>query len=152
MSSPEIDPFFEDVGEVLGVPPEKIRLRQAKIPGEFTLAGPGPQAIKPLIDLPQIRNYCFTFVLKTPPPRAICDAYQQEYDQLREQLPGLIEAEAWDDLAAVGQRLSELETAIRNTCRIRERAITYCIFPDDWFEDPFRGEPTVPGRPPIPPL
>ena len=152
MPSRAIEPFFANVGKFLGVPPGEIRLRQSKTPGEFTCIGPRPKPTKQIPDLPKVHNYCFTFVLRTPPPRALCDAYQQEYDQLRAQLTVLIQAGAWDDVAAVAQRLSELETAIRNTCRVRERAITYCIFPDEWFDDPFAGGRTLPPKPPIPPL
>ena len=150
MSSRAIDPFFEKLGEFLGVPPEEIRLRQSNIPGEFTCIGPKPT--KRLPDLPQVHNYCFTLVTKLEPPRYLCDAYQQEYDQLREQLTALIQAQAWDDVAAVAQRLSALQKAIRSICRVRERAITYCIFPEEWVEDPFAGGQTIPLKPPIPPL
>lgn len=39
---------------------------------------------------------------------------------------------------------SELEDAIRNTCRVGKRTITYCVFPTDWFEDPSVGARTPP--------
>ena len=138
MSSHEIDPFIKTVGKFLGVPPEKIRFRQSKVPGGFTLVGPRPKPTKQIPDVPHIHveNYCFTFVLNIEPPRAICDAYQTEYDALVAQLPALIAAAAWDEVAVVAERLSELATLISSTCRPRDRAITYCIFPEEWFEDP----------------
>ena len=151
MSSPEIDAFFANVGKFLGVPPEEIRLYESKIPGEFTCIGPRPKSTEKLPELPKVHNYCFSFVIKTPPPLALCEAYQQEYSQLKEQLPALIEAELWDDVAAVAQRLSELEYAISKACYDRERKITYCTFPDEWFDDPFVGGRTLPPQPPIPP-
>ena len=152
MSSPAIDPFFENVGKFLGVPPGEIRLRLSKTPGEFTCIGPRPKQTKKIPDLPKVHNYCFTFVLGTPPPRDLCDAYQQEYDQLKAQLSELIQAGAWDDVITVAQRLSELERAINNICLTRGRVITYCIFPNEWFDDPFAGGRTLPPQPPIPPL
>ena len=152
MATRAIDPFFEEVGKFLGVPSGEIRLRQSRTAGEFTCTGPRPKPTKQIPDLPRVTNYCFTFVIKTHPPRALCAAYQQEYAELQAQLPALIQAGAWDDVAAVAQRLSELQQAISSTCRIRERVITYCIFPDDWFDDPFAGGRTLPTKPPIPPL
>ncbi len=147
-----IDPFLANVGKFLGVPPEEIRLRHLETPGEFICIGPIPKPIKQIPDLPKMSNYCFSFVIKTEPPRALCNAYQQEYNELKDQLLTLIEAEAWDDVVAVAQRLSELENAISSTCQVRERAIKYCIFPDEWFDDPFAGGRTLPPKPPIPPL
>lgn len=152
MSSRAIEPFFANVGKFLGVPPGEIRIRHSKTPGEFTCFGPRPKPTKLIPDIPKVQNYCFTFVIKTPPPRALCAAYQQEYNQLSAQLAALIQAEAWDDVVAVAQRLSELQTAILSTCRVRERTITYCVFPDEWFDDPFLGGRTLPPKPPIPPL
>lgn len=152
MSTQSIDPFLKTVGRFLGIRPDEIRIKQSRIPGEFTCFGPTPKPSKQVPDLPQVRNYCFTFVLKTPPPRALCAAYQQEYNTLTAQLRALIQAAAWDEVAAVAHRLSELQAAINSTCRIRERAVTYCVFPDDWFNDPFAGGRTLPPKPPIPPL
>lgn len=152
MSTQAIDPFLTEVGRYLGVPPEEIRIKQSNIAGEFTCFGPTPKPSKQVPDLPQVRNYCFTFVLKIPPPRELCAAYHQEYNSLTVQLQALIQASAWDEVAAVAQRLSELQTAINSTCQIRERAIKYCIFPDDWFNDPFADGRTLPPKPPIPPL
>ena len=153
MSKSAADPFFAKVGKFLGVKPGEILLIQSKILGELTLIGPRPKPTKQIPDIPQVINYCFTFVLKTPPPRALCNAYRQEYNELTALLPELIEAGAWDDVIAIAQRLRELGTLIRNTCQVRERAITYCIFPEDeWFNDPFAGGRTLPPIPPIPPL
>ena len=134
----------------MGVPPEEIRLRLSKTPGALTCIGPRPKATKNIPDLPKVQNYCFTFVLGTPPPRDLCDAYEIEYAQLKAELAELIEAEAWDDATAVLQRLSELERLIDNICRTRGRAITYCVFPDEWFEDPFVGGRMLPSKPPTP--
>jgi len=152
MSNHTVDPFFTKIGKFLGVPAAKIHLNHSISPGDFMCIGPNPKPTKPIPDLPQIHNYCFTFVIKIEPPRALCTAYRQEYAQLRAQLQALVTAGEWEDVADVALRLSELEVVIRNTCRVRERAITYCIFPDEWFDDPFAGGRTLPPVPPIPPL
>jgi len=151
MSSRAIDPFFANVGKFLGVPPGEIRVIHSETPGEFTCFGPRPLPTKQIPDIPKVRNYCFTIVIKTKPPGALCNAYRQEYDQLLQQLDALIEAQEWDDVIAVTQRLKELEKAIRN-CRLRVRTIKYCIYPDDVFEDPFVGGGTLPPRPDPGPL
>jgi hypothetical protein len=129
MPRESIDPFFETIGKYLGVPPEEIRIRQSATPGEFTCVGPRPKPSKRVPDLPKELDYCFSFVLKLDPPRALCAAYQRERDELKAQLAELVEAEEWDDVAAVAQRLSALQAAIQGTCRKRSRVITYCIFP-----------------------
>ena len=149
MAKQKTDRFLATVGKHLGVPPDEIHLRQSKTPGHFALLGPRPKS-RP--ELPRVRNYCFTFVLKTPPPHNLCNAYRQEYDELVIQLEALIEAAAWEEVEAVAQRLAELQAALDGICQSRERAITYCVFPNDWFEDPFVGDRTLPLKPPIPPL
>lgn len=147
------DPFLENVGKFLGVPAAEIQLRQSRSPGNFTVIGPRPPKIKQIPDVQGIDSYCFTFVLKlSDPPRAICDAYIEELNDLKRQLRALIGGGAWLDVIAVIQRIMELESAIESTCRVRERAITYCIFPEDNFVDPFVGGRTLPPKPPIPPL
>jgi len=152
MPKQAMDPFLVAVGKHLGVRPDDIRIRHSRTPGEFTCFGPTPRPSKDVPDLPQVRNYCFTIVLKVPPPRALCAAYRREYNSLVAQLQALVQAAEWEEVAAVARRLSELQAAIASTCRIRERTITYCVFPDDWFNDPFAGGRTLPPKPPIPPL
>lgn len=140
LASRAIDPFFKNVGKFLGVPPGEIRLSLSNTPGEFTLFGPFPRARKELIEIPVGQNYCFTFVIKLAPPRGLCNAYRAEYAQLKAQLQALIEAEAWDEVTTVVERINELKRAINDICIFREHVYTYCIFPDEWA-------PILPGMP-----
>lgn len=153
MSNRTVDPFFVKIGEFLGVAPEEIILKQPKIPGELTCFGPKPKPSKLIPNIPQISNICYTFVLPLPAPLALCEAYQREYDELRAHLQELWESGAWEDVSAVAQRLSVLESLIEDICKKpRERVFEYCIFPDELFNDPFAGGQELPPKPPIPPL
>lgn len=100
MKEQAVDPFIVGIGKALGVSPDKIRLKHTQVPGEFTCIGPKPKFIDKFTDLPAPpgdfyeRDYCFTFVLRLPPPEFACAAYRREYEDLKQQLSGLIQAEA----------------------------------------------------------
>jgi hypothetical protein len=130
MAKQTVDPFIVGVGEALGVPPDKIRLKHTQTPGQFTCIGPKPKFKFEFPDLPYELEYCFTFVLKLPPPIFACEAWRQEYEDLKQQLAALIQAEAWDAVQVVAQKLEDLKRAIER-CRdpLWEQVITYCIFP-----------------------
>ncbi|KAA3616879.1 MAG: hypothetical protein D8M58_17920 [Calditrichaeota bacterium] len=128
MNKQKIDPFFLGLGKALGVPPDKIGLKHSKFPGEITCIGPKPKLKKEFPELPYEFEYCFTWVIKIAPPHFLCNAWREEYDDLKQQLPALINSEQWEEVQIIVEKLKSLRIAL-DGCRVRERVITYCIFP-----------------------
>lgn len=140
------DEFFEAIGREFGVPPERLNLHHSLQPGPLVIEGPPPR-IKGRPQIPNVKNYCFTYVLRLPPP-PICESYRQEYDDLVAQLGNLVEQQQWADVAVVAERLAALRGIIDSACVFKERVIRYCVFPDEWFADPLRGYKPFPVDPP----
>ncbi len=151
MSIEATDPLIARIAEHFQVSPEKIRLRLGGTPDTITIEGPKPaRPARP--DIPNVRTYCFTETLRLPPFNAMCQAYREEYASLQAALEQLIADEAWVEVAAVASRLAELSRSIDGCDEERTRVVRYCVFPDEWFEDPLADYGLVPERPPVPPL
>ena len=132
IKSKKLDPFFVAIGKELGVDPAEIRLKNAEDPREITCIGPKPTLKYKLPDewpWPIDDEYCFTFVLDLSLPRTVCAAWRVEYETLQQSLQLLIQQEAWEEVAEVAHRLTELAQGLENCRRTRSRTIRFCIFP-----------------------